>query len=70
MSNTYEKHPPFLSTTPSQNQAVWPGGKTSSGSLDLDLPDVLHLLEAVGVVRLESSAFYDDPITVRPIASC
>ncbi len=41
----------------------------ASGALDLDLADVLHLLEVVGVVRLQSSAFHDDPVTVHPIAS-
>ncbi len=39
-----------------------------SGALDLNVADVLHLLQAVGVVRLESSAIRDDPITVYPIA--
>lgn len=41
----------------------------SSGALNLNLTDVLHLLEAVGVVRLESSAVLDNPITAHPIAS-
>jgi len=40
-----------------------------SGVLNLNLTDALNLLEAVGVVRLEGSAFYDDPITARPIVS-
>ncbi len=40
-----------------------------SGVLELDLTDALHLLVAVGMVRLESSAVRDDPITVHPIAS-
>ncbi len=40
-----------------------------SGVLELDLTDALHLLVAVGMVRLESSAFHDDPITVHPITS-
>lgn len=40
-----------------------------SGVLELDLADVLHLLVAVGMVRLESSAIRDDPITVHPIAN-
>lgn len=39
-----------------------------SGTLALDVTDALHLLEAVGVVRLESSAILDDPITAHPIA--
>lgn len=39
-----------------------------SGALKLNVTDVLHLLEAVGVVRLESSAVRDDPVTVYPIA--
>ncbi len=42
---------------------------SSSGTLDLDVADALHLLEAVGVVRLASSAILDDPITVHPITS-
>lgn len=41
----------------------------SSGTLNLNVADALHLLEAVGVVRLESSAVLDDPITAHPIAS-
>ena len=40
-----------------------------SGALNLDLADVLHLLEAVGLVRLGSSAVRDDPVVVDPIAS-
>ncbi len=40
-----------------------------SGVLKLDVIDTLHLLEAVGVVRLESSAHHDNPLTVHPIAS-
>ncbi len=40
-----------------------------SGVLRLKLSDALHLLEAVGVVRLEGSAIHDNPITVRPITS-
>ncbi len=39
-----------------------------SGVLRLKLSDALHLLEAVGVVRLQSSAVRDDPITAYPIA--
>ena len=39
-----------------------------SGLLNLKVPDALHLLEAVGVIRLESSAIRDDPVTVFPIA--
>jgi hypothetical protein len=38
-----------------------------SGVLKLDVPDVLHLLEAVGAVRLEGSAYHDNPVTVHPI---
>lgn len=40
-----------------------------SGALDLKLSDALRLLEAVGVVRLESSAVHDNPVVVYPIAS-
>ncbi len=40
-----------------------------SGLLRLDLADALHLLEAVGVVRLEGSAFRDKTLTVHPISS-
>ncbi len=40
-----------------------------SGVLKLDLADTLLLLEAVGVVRLESSAVHDNPVVVCPIAS-
>ncbi len=40
-----------------------------SGVLKLNVIDALHLLEAVGVVRLESSAHHDNPLTVYPIAS-
>ncbi len=40
-----------------------------SGVLRLNVTDALHLLEAVGVVRLESSAHHDNPLTVYPIAS-
>ncbi len=40
-----------------------------SGVLKLNLVDALHLLEAVGVVRLESSAHHDNPLTLHPIPS-
>ncbi len=40
-----------------------------SGMLKLTLSDALRLLEAVGVIRLESSAVHDNPITAHPIAS-
>jgi hypothetical protein len=40
-----------------------------SGVLKLNVIDALHLLEAVGVVRLEGSAAHDNPLTVYPIAS-
>jgi len=40
-----------------------------SGVLRLNVTDALHLLQAVGVVRLESSAHHDNPLTVHPIAS-
>ncbi len=40
-----------------------------SGVLKLSLSDALHLLEAVGVVRLESSAVHDNPIVAHPIPS-
>ena len=40
-----------------------------SGVLKLNVTDVLHLLEAVGVVRLESSAYHDHLLTVHPIPS-
>ncbi|MEE8522757.1 MAG: AAA family ATPase [Thermoanaerobaculia bacterium] len=40
-----------------------------SGVLDLKLSDALHLLESVGVVRLESSAVHDNPVVAHPIAS-
>jgi len=40
----------------------------SSGILKLDIADVLHLLEAVGAVRLEGSAYHDNPVTAYPIA--
>ncbi len=39
-----------------------------TGVLKLKLSDALRLLEAVGVVRLLSSAIRDDPVTVYPIA--
>ena len=40
-----------------------------SGILKLTLSDALRLLEAVGVIRLESSAVHDNPIVAHPIAS-
>ncbi len=40
-----------------------------SGILKLDIVDALHLLEAAGVVRLESSLHHDNPLTVHPIPS-
>ncbi len=40
-----------------------------SGVLRLNVVDALHLLEAVGVIRLEGSAHHDNPLTVHPIAS-
>ncbi len=39
-----------------------------SGVLRLDLTDALHLLEAVGVVRVTGSALRDDPVDAYPIA--
>ncbi len=41
----------------------------SSGVLNLNVTDVLHLLESTGVVRLESTSFYANPVLVRPIPS-
>jgi hypothetical protein len=40
-----------------------------SGVLKLDLADALHLLEAVGVIRLEGSAIHDKSFTVHPLSS-
>jgi hypothetical protein len=40
-----------------------------SGVLRLKVSDALRLLEAVGVVRLESSPVHDNPVQVHPIAS-
>ncbi len=40
-----------------------------SGVLKLTLSDALRLLEAVGVVRLESSVVHDNPIVAHPIPS-
>ena len=40
-----------------------------SGVLNLNVTDALHLLEAVGVVRLESSAYHDNPLILHPIPS-
>ncbi len=40
-----------------------------SGVLKLNVVDALHLLEAVGAVRLESSAHHDNPLTLHPIPS-
>jgi energy-coupling factor transporter ATP-binding protein EcfA2 len=39
------------------------------GPLDLDLIDVLLLLEAAGLVRVDGSIHADDPVSVHPIAS-
>ncbi len=41
----------------------------ATGPLDLDLVDVLQLLEAAGLVRVEGSLHSDDPLRVSPIAS-
>ncbi len=40
-----------------------------SGVLKLNVVDALHLLEAAGVVRLESSSHHDNPLTIYPIPS-
>jgi hypothetical protein len=40
-----------------------------SGVLKLNVTDVLRLLEAVGVVRLESSVHHDNPLAIYPIPS-
>ncbi len=40
-----------------------------SGVLKLNVVDALHLLEAAGVVRLESSPYHDNPLTLHPIPS-
>jgi hypothetical protein len=39
------------------------------GPLDLDLADVLHLLQATGLVRLQGSAYSSDPVVAHPITS-
>ncbi len=39
------------------------------GTLDLDLIDVLRLLEAAGLVRVDGSLHSDDPLRARPIPS-
>lgn len=39
----------------------------SQGPLDLDLVDVLHLLQAAGLVRLGGSIYNDDPVDVHAI---
>jgi AAA domain len=40
-----------------------------SGVLRLTVTDALHLLETVGVARLEGSALHDNPVVVYPISS-
>ena len=40
-----------------------------SGSLKLDVKDALHLLQAVGVVRIEGSVFHDKTLTLYPSPS-
>lgn len=42
--------------------------RTSGGALRLTVADVLHLLEAAGVVRVDGSAISDDPVAVYPVA--
>ncbi len=37
--------------------------------LDLDLVDVLELLQAAGLIRVEGSVFADDPVRAHPIPS-
>ncbi len=39
----------------------------TQGPLDLDLVDVLHLLQAAGLVRLGGSIYNDDPVEVHAI---
>jgi len=41
----------------------------ANGSLSLELIDVLQLLEAAGLVRIEGSLFHDNPVRVRPVVS-
>jgi hypothetical protein len=41
----------------------------ASGPLELSLPDVLLVLTAAGLLRLESSAFAGDPVRGHPIPS-
>jgi hypothetical protein len=40
-----------------------------SGSLNLNVKDALHLLQAVGLVRIESSVHHDKVLTLYPIPS-
>jgi energy-coupling factor transporter ATP-binding protein EcfA2 len=42
--------------------------RTSGGALRLTVADVLQLLEAAGVVRIDGSAISDDPLVVYPVA--
>ncbi len=43
--------------------------QSSAGALDLTVADVLQLLQAAGLIRVDGSAISDDPITVSPSAS-
>lgn len=53
---------------PSRRAALEEALEPATGPLDLDLVDVLHLLQAAGLVRVEGSVFADDPLMVFPIA--
>lgn len=43
--------------------------RSADGTLPLDLIDVLHLLAAAGLLRLEGSPVHDDPVSVWPVTS-
>lgn len=43
--------------------------RSADGMLHLDIVDVLHLLSASGLVRLEGSPVNDDPVAVWPVTS-
>ena len=43
--------------------------RSAGGALRLTVADVLHLLQAAGLIRIDGSAISDDPIDVHPVAS-
>lgn len=54
---------------PVSRAALQEACRTADGALRLDIVDVLYLLSASGLIRLEGSPVNDDPVAVWPVTS-